>query len=185
MRAFENTIPFPFLICILTGLFGCRPTVEIRSYSTPKERYHLAAWTGQSLSFIQPAAWLRDPSVASTKAVFKLPHNRGRAEIVVTCIPISSDSILRQVNRCRTQLGLDEINEGSLANLTRRINVNGIESKRIEMTGEQESTSIVIVNHENMKWVFKILGDSNTVSMQLPSFESLIDSVRFDRTPSP
>jgi hypothetical protein len=80
-----------------------------------------------------PEGWKEQPGNESRFATFQVNSPAGAMELTVVPLGREAGSLIDNVNRWRRQLGLDAIAESSLGEVTRQVEVDGLQALIVDM----------------------------------------------------
>ena len=140
------------------------------------------AWTA-------PADWQEAPAAQFLLAEYSIAGvNGAKAEVNVAQLSGNGGGVLANVNRWRGQIGLDPVDEISLAKLTTTLDVTGGRATLVDMTGNDmsgQSTRLVaaIVPMGDQTWFYKLMGDETVVASQKDAFTKFVQTARYANAP--
>lgn len=124
-----------------------------------------------------PSGWKEGtPTNSLIVAAFDVPDG-GK----FTVVPLAGQggSLLGNVNRWRSQVGLPSIKEEEMQKELKYLQVSGQKAPYVEIKG-RESLLIVAVPLDGQTWFFKLQGPAEVVAKQKPTFEAFLASIRFE-----
>jgi hypothetical protein len=132
------------------------------------------------LKYDTPEGWqkMAQPP-AFAKVGFQVGEARRQAA-VVSITPLGPQPMLANVNRWRSQVGLDEIKPGQLNDVVKPFEVGEAKAQAVDFTGPQGRLLVVLLPHGDGTWIFKMMGSPDLVAKQKPVFEKFVRSVRFE-----
>lgn len=136
-----------------------------------------------------PADWQTAPPAQFLLAEYSITGANGaKAEVNVAQLTGSGGGVLANVNRWRSQIGLDPVDETGLAKLTTTLNVSGGQATFVDMTGTDmsgQSTRLVaaIVPMGDKTWFYKLMGDGKVVASQKDAFTKFVQMARYSDGP--
>jgi hypothetical protein len=105
---------------------------------------------------------------------FSVPEQNGaKAEVAVSIFPSDTGGTLANVNRWRSQLGLEPTDDAGLATCVQALEGGGT---LIDLTNEQRQLVGAIIPRDGRWWFYKMLGDAPAVAAAKDAF------VRFVKT---
>ena len=130
-----------------------------------------------------PKDWKPGNPSDARKGSFAFADNSGAADISVTVFPGDVGGTLANVNRWRSQISLQPVEEGQLAGLLAPLDVAGGKAMLVDMTGHSPDTKksrIIAVSlpRGGNTWFFKMIGDDTTVAGQKTAFLKFVQSTR-------
>ena len=155
MRPINVMIPFPRIFCLGllagVGFLGCEKAKQIKVYTIPTEPAPPASW-----GFASPSG--------PEKARFSITDTNGTASVSMTVLQGDGGGLLENVNRWRGQLGLEKLEEKTLADVANPVKGLSKEARMVDITGISQRTQIesrlvgVIVTSKELTWFYKLMG---------------------------
>ncbi len=136
-----------------------------------------AAAAAPELSYTVPEGWEEFPAQSVRKANFRVSDESGSAEIAVTTFPGDVGGLLANVNRWRSQIGLDPVQEDGLETLIRPFPISNHRGTIVSLQGPSQSILGGILSFHGSTWFFKMQGATGTVNAQADALETFLDSV--------
>jgi len=105
-----------------------------------------------------------------------------KAQITVIEMPADANKWEPNVKRWAGQVGLDDLSDQRLAELTTDIKVDQIAGKLVDLVADSKSENGVIagmVKREGSAWFFKLSGEKELVSQSREEFETFMESIRY------
>ena len=90
---------------------------------------------GAAINWDTPAAWHEHPGEGMRYASFHIAQDDHSVELSVTQFPGESGGLLANVNRWRGQLGLGDVTEEDLSELTSQVDVDGVAATLVDFQG--------------------------------------------------
>ncbi len=185
-------------ICFLLLAAGC-DRENIRVYKVAKEKstaiptqaphdhaHGSVAGAKPQLQWELPTGWEEAPLGDMRVASFRIKGENGRqADVGVFPLPGLAGGDLGNVNRWRSQVGLDAIDEAELASITEMARIEGEEAKLYDLAGENPSSGdqtrilAAILHREGVAWFFKVTGDDALVAEHKKGFVGFLESLKF------
>lgn len=137
-----------------------------------------AAKAAPELTYNVPEAWEEFPARSVRKANFRVSDESGSAEITVTVFPGDVGGQLANVNRWRSQIGLDPVDEIGMAKLARPISISNHNGTLVNLQGAEQSVLGGILSFHGSTWFFKMQGATGTVASQVDAMEAFLASVQ-------
>lgn len=114
-------------------------------------------------------------------AAFQIEEgNRMTARVTISA---AGGDVAANVNRWRTQVGLEPVSEAQIRKDLRPMDVGGFQGQYADLTGPEAAGEMrilaVMVPRENVTWFFKMRGPADLVGRKKSAFESFVGSVRF------
>lgn len=108
-------------------------------------------------------------------------------DIAVTVFPGDVGGLLMNINRWRSQIGLEPIKEDQVAALSSKIEVDGKSVTLVDLKDGKPAEGKTIpqrmlvgtLMHEGNSWFVKITGDAPLVEEQRKAFEAFVNSLKF------
>jgi hypothetical protein len=139
--------------------------------------------TGTSaLQWTLPKGWEQSMSGGMRYATLK-PAVTGHVEASVVVLPGPAGGELANVNRWRGQIGLDPIDEPSLASLRQTLATRAGKVSVFDFQSEGQQRSRVIAGLTTSRgntWFVKMTGDAEPVAAARADFIHLLESLRFE-----
>ena len=137
------------------------------------------------LAYKVPAGWEEVAPGEMRIASFRVKSADNKmADVGVFPLPGMAGGDLSNVNRWRSQVGLEAITEDEMKKQAQAVEVAGAKADLYEMAGEATSgdkTRILgaILRHEGVAWFFKMTGDDELVARNKNAFVDLLKSMTF------
>jgi hypothetical protein len=140
------------------------------------------------LKYTTPPGWEEEtPATPPRVAAFQAGEGKEPAEVTVIPFPGDVGGLVANVNRWRTQVGLPAAEDDEVRRDVRAIEVDGIPSQFVDMTGPGSAGHKrilgVIVPRGGRSWFFKMQGPADVVEGQQAAFEAFLKSVHFGGGP--
>jgi hypothetical protein len=109
------------------------------------------------------------------------------ADIAVTVFPGDVGGLLMNINRWRSQIGLEPIKEDQVATLSSKIEVDGKAVTLVDLKDGKPAEGKTVpqrmlvgtLMHEGNSWFVKMTGDAPLVEEQRKAFEAFVNSLKF------
>jgi hypothetical protein len=152
-----------------------RPPIRERENREPQPAAQLP------LTYQTPPEWKEVPARDGISlAAFQIADGD---RVAVVTISAAGGSLEDNVNRWRTQVGLEPASEEQNRQELRTINVDGKQGQYVDLTGPESAGGsrilAVMVPQEGVTWFFKMRGPAELVGRQKTTFEAFVGSVRF------
>ena len=145
---------------------------------------HSAA--GAPFTYQKPADWLPGRVGGMRKAAFRLVDGEKQAEVTVIDLPSRGASgisdVAANVRRWAAQVGLQDLADKQLAELTRPIEIDGNTGQMVALLGPKTSGKgllAAMMERQGWVWFFKLSGDRSLVESQRKTFTKFLKSVKF------
>jgi hypothetical protein len=137
-----------------------------------------------SLKYDVPEGWMPGKLVPFSEATFEVQADGQRVVITVSPFAGPAGEVLRNVNRWRGQVKLDETTDDELKQEAKKIEVGGVEGTYVELIGPESASPRqtilgVIAFHGGKSWFLKLQGDSELAAREKSHFDEFVKSVRF------
>lgn len=184
-----------FLSAVVLILFaGCRDS-DVRVYRVAKEggaasRSDLsqagegdappaaAARGAGPLRWVVPEGWRPGPAGAMRLASFKAGPSLG-ADVSVTAFPGRAGGAAANVNRWRSQVGLEAIGEEALSSSSVRVRTEAGEASVVDLIGADGRRIVgAMLELDGSSWFVKMSGRSDEVGAAKESFLAFVRSLR-------
>lgn len=139
-----------------------------------------AAEAAPELSYTVPEPWEEFPARSVRKANFRVSDESGSAEIAITVFPGDVGGQLANINRWRSQIGLDAIDADGMEAITRPITISDHNSTLVDLQGAEQSILGGILSFHGNTWFFKMQGAKGTVAAQAAQMEAFLASVQIE-----
>jgi len=133
-----------------------------------------------------PANWQEQPAQQMVLHSFVVVDRQGgKANVTITTFPGSVGGTLANVNRWRSQLGLEPVEQSDLPKLASSLDVLGGKAMLVDMTGTDIKTNrrarliAAIVAREDSTWFYKLMGDEQVVAREKEAFIKFVQTVRY------
>jgi hypothetical protein len=160
-----TTLPRIFCLVLLVGLgfLGCEKAETIEVHTIPAEPS-------------PPESWGLDSPFGPEKSRYSISATNGMATVSLTVLQGDGGGLLGNVNRWRGQLGLEPLDEASLASGVQSVNSLGLEARLIDINGTSNRTQLdtrlvgVIVMRNELTWFYKLMGTPALVEAEKGGF---------------
>lgn len=157
---------------------------DIRTYTIPKERHTEAApeaapqsEASAPVKWTAPADWQERAPGNMVIGSLAVPGKDGRtADVSITMFGGDVGGELANINRWRTQVGLQPVSEPGKSE---QVSVAGESGKLYELSNNGTMIYVASVPHNGSTWFFKLKGDNETVQNAKPAFREFLKSVEF------
>jgi hypothetical protein len=136
-----------------------------------------AAEEAPELTYTVPDSWEEFPPQSVRKANFRVADENGTAEIAVTVFPGDVGGQLANVNRWRSQIGLDPVDVEGMQQVVRPFTISQHNGALVTLEGATDSILGGILSFHGSTWFFKMQGAKGTVSSQAEAMEAFLGSV--------
>lgn len=133
-----------------------------------------------------PTGWQEQPASSMRAGSFLVTGENGAAaDVSVIKLGTDSGGLLGNVNRWRTQVGLEPVDEAGLAKLITSQKVNGAEVTFVELAGRSVESGdparllAAIAPRPGGTWYYKMLGNDQLVAQQKDAFVKFVESARY------
>ncbi len=151
----------------------------VRTYRAPKPPAKAAAAAASSVTWTAPQGW--EPVKSDQQMRIATFHpGPGQPEVSVTAFPGDSGGLLANINRWRTQLKLDPIEESQLPQSVEVSTTEGVKVALADLAGNnQQMLGAVIVPGDGKTWFVKATGEPAAIAALKPAFTAFARSFRF------
>ena len=135
-----------------------------------------------ALKFTAPEGWTTGRTSSMVQARFSKTAGEAEAQITVIEMPASTNHWKPNVERWAGQVGLNELSDQRLTELTSEIEVDQVEGKLVDLVADSKSENGVIaamVKRQGSAWFFKLSGDKELVDQSRKEFETFMKSIRY------
>jgi len=139
---------------------------------------NLPTWTA-------PANWTETPAgMMVTKSYSIVDPSGQKAAVSISVLGAAGGGTLRNVNRWRNQLKLDEITEAALPQNTQSLDVLGGKATLVDFTGTDAAGQTLemvaaAVPHGDQTWFYKLTGPPALVAQQKTAFVKFVQAVSY------
>jgi hypothetical protein len=149
------------------------------------------ASTEVPLTYNQPDDWQPGRASGMRKAVFLVVDGEKRAEVTVIDLPVRGASgisdVAANVKRWAAQVGLQDLDDRQLAELTQPVEIDGIAGQQTALLSPETSDPetrgkgllAAMIERDGKVWFFKLTGDRSLVEKQQEAFTTFLKSVKF------
>jgi len=143
------------------------------------------------LTYKKPADWQPGRTGGMRRAAFLITADQGRAEVTVIDLPIQGASgisdVAANVRRWAGQVGLQNLDDRQLEELTHPVEIDGFAGKQTVLLGPETEGSTTgrlgllaaMIERDGVVWFFKLTGDRSLVASQRETFADFLKSVKF------
>jgi hypothetical protein len=132
------------------------------------------------IKWVVPEGWKSGPPSSMRYASFKVVGKSGETgDASVSVFGGDGGGDLKNVNRWRSQIGLDPIGENDLKSLLIPVNSNDGSVLTVDMTGPKNHILAGWYKTDGKTWFFKLIGPDELVTAEKPSFMKFLQSVQF------
>ncbi len=136
------------------------------------------AASGESLTWTLPEGWEETPNTSSMRVA---TIQAGDTEVAITRFPGAVGSLVDNVNRWRSQLGLEPVATADDQPME-HFDAAGVHMELMELAGPNASSQamlVVICRRSDMTWFVKMTGDGAAVDAEHRRFRTFAESLRF------
>ena len=129
-----------------------------------------------------PATWQEAKPGPMQLARFSADDEGGRrAEVTVVPLPGDAGGTLANVNRWRSQLGLDPVTEADLPKLRVALEVPGTQAMAVDLVATNAARRMIAaaVAVGNHTWFYKLVGDETVVAREKAGFLAFVRTVKY------
>jgi len=135
-----------------------------------------------SVTWQLPEGWAAVNGSSARYATLAITGADGaKGELAVTHFPGDVGGDLANVNRWRTQIGLEPIDEAALATSVTQVAAGPKTMQVIDATGPQNRCAAGWVAHGGETWFFKFTGPDALVGAEKAKFTAFLESIRFTK----
>ena len=196
---FLNNSPFPrqlllrlaIVLTIVAVGIDASADEQIRAYSVPKEQPFQPTVAAQQtkvtpdipvnsspIQWTVPDGWQQLPPDGVRLGNFAVTgKNGGAAAVAITSFPGEVGTELDNVNRWRTQLGLEPVEQSGVS--SDPVTVDSVDGKLYDLAGKSGRTVVALVRRNGATWFFKLTGDPAAVGETKPAFVDFLKSIHF------
>ena len=143
-----------------------------------------AADTGTKPIWTVPADWKEGPLAQFLVAKFIIGSDEATAAVNVSSLSGDGGGLAANVNRWRAQLGQPPLTEDDIAKLP-TIDASGVKATLVQINGtdarSRQPASLVgvVLPLNGQTWFYKLMGDKEVVSQQIPAFTQFVQSAKY------
>jgi hypothetical protein len=136
-----------------------------------------------------PPSWKEEPPTQMLLARFSAADNDAHAEITVSVFPGDVGGQLANVNRWRSQVGLEPVVEADLAKLATPVDIADGKAMFVDMIGTDAKSGQparllgAMVPQAGQTWFYKMLGDGRVVEREKGAFTKFVQTVKYSHAP--
>jgi hypothetical protein len=128
----------------------------------------------------KPDHWSEGPASSMRKATYRSNSVGGEIEVAVTSFPGDVGGLLANVNRWRSQIGLDSTNADQLGSFVRASDGEPpITWVQLENPTSGEAILAAIQKYAGNSWFFKMSGPITAVETETEAMETFVASVHY------
>lgn len=137
---------------------------------------------GHKLDWTLPKEWIREANQGGMRYATLRPV--GEAKVDVSIIPLAgaAGGELANVNRWRSQIGLDPVSEKELAALRTQLNSQAGPVAMFDLSNPRNPAGRMLVGmlatRTGVTWFVKMVGEHDPVAKARPAFLKLLESLR-------
>jgi len=176
---FESLLTFLLAALVLLLSPGCRRD-RIRRYRVSKEiRQPAPAAAGPALDWHAPQAWASEAPGPAQLARFRIDGpDKSQAVASIAALTGEAGGLLANVNRWRSQLGLEAVTETD--SVTEKASTGVGQAILVSLSGEPVGEKagrgmlVAVLPHQGQTWFFKIVGDGKVVEAAKPGLLQML-----------
>lgn len=154
------------------------------SDNTPKAGERMQGQQG--FSAVLPEGWVPDEQLGTFR-VASLSVKNGDNMAQITVIPLggAAGGDSANVNRWRSQIGLQPQSDAQITATLKQVAIFGGEGKWVHIEpdeGGKQAILAAMVMHQGRNWFFKMTGDKGLVESQKDAFMQFVKSAKLDST---
>jgi len=167
---------YPLSLFLVGLLSGCatghrtQPPIPEAAVPQPKSESESGKW-------VVPAGWVPIEPAPLEVAGFTIPDASGDGRVRVMKLNDYHFPLLANANRCREQIGLGPIDEGSLNEILKPVQTaSGEQGKAFQLVGAEKSVLFAAFVRGETTWFFKLTAPNPLAEKQRDSFDQFIGS---------
>ncbi len=175
-----------FAVCTITG---CDRS-QIQYYRIPKEKPALGQVSEPPSSpthdstnrvveprLVMPSTWKAETPGQMQVARYSMSADGRVAEATITTFPGDVGGLFANINRWRSQIGLEPISQDQISQVSQPLELNGARATLVDLVNPQNQRRLisVIVPRDGQTWFFKLLGDESLAEREK---EQLVNMVK-------
>jgi len=158
----------------------CNAQTGATTANTPAPKMPAQDSNGPQIKWQTPAGWTEVPPSAMRYASFNASDANGsKVDISVVTFPGEGGSDADNVNRWRTQIGLDPIDDKQIAALIVPVNGTNGNFSTLDMKSGDNRVIAAWTRRDGRSWFFKMSGPSSALDGEKSKFVDFLRSVKF------
>jgi hypothetical protein len=131
-----------------------------------------------ALKWTLPSGWTEEKPEGMRFATFRV-QGRPKVDAYVVVLQGQAGGELANVNRWRSQIGLDPVEDKELAKLRKKLDTKAGALSMFDFTGKDKSRMVValLAGPDGRTWFIKMVGDSDEVTKTHPGFMHLLETL--------
>jgi hypothetical protein len=137
--------------------------------------------------YTKPADWTESQSEMSV-LTFRVAKGDQSAKVTVTPLPGQAGGLLQNVNRWRSQLGLEPVSDEGIRKEAQKIDIAGVTGDYVSLAGHESAGNArqailgVLFEQGTKTWFVKMMGNAELVKSEKPNFEAFVRSIQFEKS---
>lgn len=132
-----------------------------------------------------PKSWGRKGQGGIALDVFEVTDGKERAEVTITVLPGDAGGLAANINRWRTQIKLQEVNDAQIRADAVVLPLEGIKNHYVDLRNPNNKTGPsrilgAILENEDERWFIKMTGPHDWVGQNKADFERFVKSFRLE-----
>lgn len=185
------------------GLFACKDA-SVHSYTIPKssdgaaesivvaapssETQEMQALPGMEaytqsasdIAYTTPETWTEIAPTSIRKANFLIDNETGQAEVSITVFPGDVGGLLANINRWRSQIGLDPLKAESLGDYLESTSIALHKGYFTKLEGNTQSILGGILPFHGSTWFIKMQGSILCIDAEEANFKAFLSSFKIN-----
>lgn len=149
--------------------------------------FMVPGWTQEPkpITYEAPKGWTAVAAGSFALAKFEVGTKDSKAVVSISGLNGDGGGLAPNLNRWRTQIGLEALGEDAVVKATQAIKVDGNAGHLFDQTGPDaagkpaQRTLGVVVKQGGQSWYIKLMGPASVVKEQKDAFDAFVKSVRF------
>lgn len=127
----------------------------------------------------KPSGWTAQAPGMMQLAKFTVAGDGGEAEISVARLGGMAGGLGPNINRWRGQLGMGSVSDAEAEALAKPIKVAQGEARLVEIAGEAQTMTVVMVNQGGSTWFYKLTGTAAAVEREKTALVEFVNSANY------
>lgn len=179
----KNESTFVFIIKLLISisfvlsLSACKES-GIRKYTVTKEKS-----TSLDLIWTKPEGWQNKKLTEFRKGSFEANTPFGKCDISIISFPFQAGGSLANINRWRSQLNLNPIEEKDLQSLIKKKQFKQLQLDCISLENEETTMEVAMIMINNETWFLKCVGPKKAIRYEKQNWYEFLNTL-YEKNPS-
>lgn len=138
------------------------------------------AQSASDISYTKPKTWTEIAPTSIRKANFVIDNETGKAEISITVFPGDVGGLLANVNRWRSQIGLEPLKVDSLGDDLESTVISNHQGYFVKLEGNTQSILGGILPFHGSTWFIKMQGSILSIDAEETNFKDFLSSIKIE-----